>query len=124
MVIVPLLAIAPDTPLLARMPIALFAPLIVIVPALVTALSLLIVTAVPEVGVIEPALVMLMSAAVLPVPAVAVETGVVWDAPMVTTGLAAEAAEAAKQAERDGRQASGSEQAAHGTPFFVLRDMG
>src|ERR1700754_4906855 len=83
MVIVPLLVIVPAVPALARMPIAPFDPVMPIVPALVTLLLLSMLTAVPEVGLIDPALVMLMSAA-LPLLAVEVFTAVVCAAPIVT----------------------------------------
>ena len=55
---------------------------------MVTALLLLMVTAAPAVGVIEPALVILMSAGP-PALAVEVTTGVVWAAPMVTVAVSA-----------------------------------
>src|ERR1700754_1034887 len=88
MVIVPLLVIVPAVPALARMPIAPLAPVMPIVPALVTLLLLSMVTAVPEVGLIDPALVMLMSAGAL-LSAVEVFTGVVCAAPIETVAAMA-----------------------------------
>src|SRR5579859_4912830 len=73
------------------MPFALLASLMVMPPALVTLLLLSIVTALPDVGLIAPLLVMLMSAGA-PALAVEVATGVVCVVPIVTVAAVAEEA--------------------------------
>ena len=83
MLIVPPLVIVPVKPPWARIPAMLFALLIEIDPWLVTLLLLLIVTAVAAVGLIEPLDVMTTSLG-LPLLAVAVNTGVVWEAEILT----------------------------------------
>ena len=70
------LLIVPVTPAVARMPVALSALLISIVPSLVNLLLLSMVTALPDVGLIEPADVIFMSSAA-PDLIVDVRTGVV-----------------------------------------------
>ena len=71
MVIVPLLVMSPVRLMLARIPVALLAPLMAIVPSFLTLLLLLIVTAAPPVGLTEPVELMRIS------PAAPVVCGVV-----------------------------------------------